>query len=136
MVTEVGNVFQQTLSAALTRAAPTGQIVVTPPFRGEKVPSRESEHPDLADFRELVRRRFQETLEYEQEAALLQIQRMATLRDRLLDVEDAGQPVRVWVKGAHLCEGILSAVGQDHVELGDTRRLIIPLTTIEMVELT
>jgi len=100
------------------------------------VVSKKSEHPDLADFQELVRRRFQETLEYEQEAALLQIQRMATLRDRLLDAEDAGQPIRVWVKGGHLCEGIPSAVGQDHVELGDTRRLIIPLATVEMIELT
>ncbi len=98
--------------------------------------SKESEHPDLVDFRELVRRRFQETLEYEQEAALLQIQRMATLRDRLLDAEDAGQPIRLWVQGGHLCEGIPFAVGQDHVELGDSRRVIIPFSTIEMVELT
>ena len=98
--------------------------------------SKESEHPDLLDFQELVRRRFQETLEYEQEAALIQIQRMATLRDRLLDAEDAGQPIRLWVQGGHLCEGIPSAVGQDHVELGDSRRVIIPFPTIEMIELT
>lgn len=75
-------------------------------------------------------------MEYEQEAALLQIQRMATLRDRLLDAEDAGRPVRVWVRGGHLCEGTPTSVGQDYLELGNTRRLVIPLSAVEMVELT
>jgi hypothetical protein len=96
---------------------------------------RETSHPDLAEFQELARKRFQRVLEYEQEAAFLQIQRMATLRDRLLDAEDAEQQIRIWVRGGHLCEGIPSAVGQDHVELGTTRRLIVPFSTIEMVEL-
>ena len=98
--------------------------------------SQESQHPDLAEFQELVKRRFQDALEYEQEAAYLQIRRMATLRDRLLDAEDAEQAVRIWVRGGHLCEGIPTAVGQDHVELGDSRRLLVPFRTVEMVELT
>lgn len=98
--------------------------------------SQESQHPDLAEFQELVNRRFQDALEYEQEAAFLQIRRMATLRDRLLDAEDAEQAVRIWVRGGHLCEGIPTAVGQDHVELGDSRRMLIPFRTVEMVELT
>lgn len=95
----------------------------------------ETPHPDLAEFQELASKRFQHVLDYEQEAAFLQMQRMATLRDRLLDAEDAGQQVRIWVRGGHLCEGIPTAVGQDHVELGGTRRVIIPFSTIEMVEL-
>lgn len=66
---------------------------------------------------------------------MLQIQRMATLRDRLLDAEDAGQSIRIWVRGGHLCEGVPAAVGQDHVEFGDARRLIVPFSNIEMVEL-
>ncbi len=97
---------------------------------------KEPEHPDLADFERLARQRFDEALEYEQEAAMLQIQRMATFRDRLLDAEDAERTIRLWVRGGHLCEGAPSAVGQDHVELGDARRLIIPFSAIEMVELT
>lgn len=98
--------------------------------------SRQPDHPDLADFEIMARRRFQEELEYEQEAAMLQIQRITTLRDRLLDADDADLTIRIWVQGGHLCEGIPSAVGQDHVELGDSPRLIIPLAAIEMVELT
>lgn len=97
--------------------------------------SNESEHPDLVDFQDMVRRRFQETLEYEQEAALLQIQRMSTLRDRLLDAEDGALLVRIWVRGGHLCEGTPAAVGQDHVELGNSRTMIIPFASIEMLEL-
>ena len=93
------------------------------------------EHPDLAEFENLAQRRFDAALEYKQEAAMLQIRRMATLRDRLLDEEDAAHSIRIWVRGGHLCEGIPSAVGRDHVELGDTHRLIVPFSTIEMVEL-
>ena len=42
------------------------------------------EHPDLAEFENLAQRRFDAALEYKQEAAMFQIRRMATLRDRLL----------------------------------------------------
>ncbi len=98
--------------------------------------SKEPEHPDLADFGRLARLRFDEGLEYEQEAAMLQIRRMATFRDRLLDAEDADLTIRVWVRGGHLCEGTPSTVGQEHVKLGDSCRLIIPFSAIEMVELT
>ncbi len=95
----------------------------------------EPEHPDLADFENLARRRFDEALEYEHDAATLQMRRMATLRDRLLDAEDAGRTVRIWVRGGHLCEGVPFAVTQDHVELGDSPRMIIPFRSMEMVEL-
>ena len=50
---------------------------------------------------------------------MLQVQRMSTLRDRLLDAEDAELTIRIWAQGGHLCEGTPLAVGQDHVELGD-----------------
>ena len=96
--------------------------------------SNPPEHPDLADFERLARRRFDEALEYEQEAAMLEVQRMSTLRDRLLDADDADLTIRIWAQGGHLCEGIPSAVGQDHVELGDSRQVIVPFSAIEMVE--
>ncbi|MDE0188092.1 MAG: hypothetical protein OXN80_03220 [bacterium] len=98
--------------------------------------SNQPEHPDLAQFERLARRRFDEVAEYEQEAAMLQVQRMSTLRDRLLDAEDAELTIRIWAQGGHLCEGTPFAVGQDHVELGDSRQLIIPFSAIEMVEFT
>ena len=96
--------------------------------------SNQPEHPDLAQFERLAWRRFDEAAEYEQEAAMLQVQRMSTLRDRLLDADDADLAVRIWVRGGHLCEGVPSTVGRDHVELRDTRRLIVPFSSIEMVE--
>lgn len=97
--------------------------------------SQDSGHPDLENFGRLARQMFDDALQYEQEAALLQIRRMGTLRDRLIDAEDAGLTVRIWVKGGHLCEGAPSVVGQDHVELGDRRPFLIPFSSIEMVEL-
>ena len=96
---------------------------------------KESEHPDLTNFGKLAKQLFDEALECEHEAALLQIRRMGTLRDRLLDAEDGELAVKIWVRGGHLCEGVPSAVGQDHVELGDVRPLLIPFSSIEMVEL-
>lgn len=96
---------------------------------------KKSEHPDLADFERLAKQRFDEALECEQEAAILQIRRLATLRDRLLDAEDAELTVKIWIRGGHLCEGVPSVVGQDHVEFGDVRPLLIPFSSIEMVEL-
>ena len=89
----------------------------------------------MENFDRLARQAFDEALHYEQEAALLQVRRMGTLRDRLMDAEDADLTVKIWVKGGHLCEGVPSAVGQDHVELGDHRALLIPFSSIEMVEL-
>ena len=97
--------------------------------------SNQPEHPDLAQFERIARRRFDEALEYEQEAAMLQVQRMSNLRDRLLDADDADLTIRIWVRGGHLCEGVPTTVGQDHVELGDSRQLIIPFSAIEMMEL-
>ncbi len=97
--------------------------------------SQDSGHPDLEKFGKLAGQMFDDALQYEQEAALLQIRRMGTLRDRLIDAEDAHLTVKIWVKGGHLCEGVPSVVGQDHVELGDRRPLLIPFFSIEMVEL-
>ena len=112
------------------------QIVQRHTFEVKEMASNQPEHPDLADFERMAQRRFDQALEYEQEAALLGIQRMGTLRDRLLDADDADLTIRIWVRGGHLCEGIPSAVGRDHVELGHSRRLIIPFSAIEMVEIT
>lgn len=103
--------------------------------RGEEMASREPEHPDLAQFGKLATQAFDEALACEHEAALMQIRRMGTLRDRLLDAEDAELTVKIWVRGGHLCEGVPSVVGQDHVELGDVHPLLIPFASIEMVEL-
>ena len=97
--------------------------------------SQESEHPDLANFGRLANQLFDEALECEHAAALLQVRRMGTLRDRLLDAEDAESSVKIWVRGGHLCEGVPSVVGQDHVELGEIRPLLVPFSSIEMVEL-
>ncbi len=96
--------------------------------------SNQPEHPDLAQFERLARMRFDEVAEYEQDAAMLEVQRLSTLRDRLLDADDADLTIRIWVRGGHLCEGVPSTVGQDHVELGDSRQLIVPFSAIEMVE--
>lgn len=97
---------------------------------------KEFEHPDLANFGKVAQQLFDEALECEHEAALLQIRRLGTLRDRLLDAEDAGSTVKIWVRGGHFCEGVPSVVGQDHVELGEIRPLLVPFSSIEMVELT
>ncbi len=110
------------------------QIVQTHTTEAENMKANQPEHPDLADFEKLARRRFDEAAEYEQEAAMLEVQRMSTLRDRLLDADDADLTIRIWVRGGHICEGTPSAVGLDHVELGDSRQLLIPLPAIEMVE--
>ena len=89
-----------------------------------------SDHPDIEAFSRAVDRRFDLVLEAEQEAAVVGLNRMATLRDRLIEWEDRCSDVTVTtVAGSHA--GRLAAVGIDHLVLvDDERRVVVRLADV------
>lgn len=91
------------------------------------------QHPDLAEIGHVLQGRLDHVLEAEQEAAAVLARRMSTIRDRLLDAEDAQASLRVITTGGHVAEGRLRAVGCDHLELtmnGDTT--VVALDCVEI----
>ena len=75
------------------------------------------QHPDLIEISRRLRLQLAQVLEAEQEAAAITLRRRSTIRDRLLDVEDRGEAVRIGcIDGLHRT-GRVGAVGVDHVVL-------------------
>ena len=64
-----------------------------------------------------MQRRLDRVLEAEQEAAAVLARRSATLRDRLLEAEDAGEMIHVRTAGGLSACGRLRTVATDHIEL-------------------
>jgi hypothetical protein len=91
-------------------------------------------HPDVEEIAETLERRLGEVLRLEQAAAAVEQRRLATLRDRLLDAEDGGDPLIVWLRSGWSCSGV-PLVGLDHVEICGGRRVIVALDEIVAVEL-
>lgn len=74
-------------------------------------------HPDLLDVERRIRRQFEMVLEAEQAAAVVRHRRRLDLRDRLIDVEEAGTVVALSTTDGQLWTGCVAAVGADHVVL-------------------
>src|SRR5665811_34606 len=87
-------------------------------------------HPELEELARLAERRFDLVLEAEHEAAMVSLNRVSTMHDRLLDLEDRRAEVTVTtVAGSHSVR--LTAVGLDHVILmGDDRRTFVRLDDV------
>jgi hypothetical protein len=74
------------------------------------------EHPDLVEIDRHIRNHLDRVLRAEQEAADLTRRRSATLRDRLIDLEERSETV---VVSHHAGEtaGVVENVGADHFDL-------------------
>lgn len=83
-------------------------------------------HPDLQRIGRSMRIRLDETLDAEQHAARSAARRRMTLRDRLLESEDRSERVVLSTSDGHVYQGVVEAVGIDHVVLldGDIDRYI------------
>lgn len=100
------------------------------------MPHSGDNHPDLIDIGRSLQRRLDRVLEAEQEAARVIARRSASLRDRLIDAEDAASVVTLHVRAGVAVSGTVAIVALDHVELHDgTRALLVPLETVMTVEL-
>lgn len=75
-------------------------------------------HPDLRALGRRLRVEMDETLRAEQYAARVSAQRRSTIRDRLLLAEDRAESLIVDATGGRSAEGVVLAVGADHVVLG------------------
>lgn len=94
------------------------------------------DHPDLVELDRRLGDRLDRILHAEQQAAGLLARRSATLRDRLVDAEDAGARVAVTCLGGRLIEGSLRVVASDHLEV-DTgaAAALVALDQIAVVEI-
>ena len=79
-------------------------------------------HPDLEQLGRTLRVRLDETLDAEQSAARSAALRRRTLRDRLIESEDRGEVVVLGASDGQVYNGIVSAVGVDHVVLRESGR--------------
>jgi ribosomal protein L18 len=68
-----------------------------------------------------MRDQFDETLDAEQHAARAAARRRTSLRDRLLESEDRSERVVVSTSDGHVYQGVVEAVGIDHVVIRDGR---------------
>jgi Protein of unknown function (DUF2642) len=93
-------------------------------------------HPDLIELDRRLGDRLDRILRAEQQAAGLLARRSATLRDRLVDAEDAGARVSVTCLGGRMVEGRLSVVASDHLEVDSgTAHVLVALDQIVVVEI-
>jgi hypothetical protein len=100
-------------------------------------PGPPAHHPDLVDLDRRLGDRLDRILRAEQQAAGLLARRSATLRDRLVDAEDAGARVSVTCLGGRIVEGRLSVVASDHLEVDSgTAQALVALDQIVVVEIT
>jgi len=76
------------------------------------------DHPDLADIDARLQRRYEAVLDAERAAAATYARRTATLRDRLLDAEDAAAPITVRTVDGATVSGTVHRVAADHVDIG------------------
>ncbi len=78
-------------------------------------------HPDLQRLGRSMRDQFDDTLDAEQHAARAAARRRTSLRDRLLESEDRSERVVVSTSDGHVYQGVVEAVGIDHVVIRDGR---------------
>ena len=92
------------------------------------------DHPDLQAMETRLQDRLDRILAAEQEAARVVARRGATLRDRLLDAEDAGQTATVRLRSGDLISGIVAVVAVDHIELHHGRvSILVSLADVSTV---
>jgi hypothetical protein len=104
-------------------------------MRGERIPNRPIDHPDLIDLSRSLREQMDRTLESEMSAARSAARRRRSLRDRLLDAEDAEQRVAVGTVSGEVLRGAVVAVGTDHFDLETSdRRSVVALSTVSWIE--
>lgn len=88
------------------------------------------EHPDLIEIDRHIRTHLDRVLRAEQEAANLSRRRAATLRDRLIDLEERSEAVVVSHRDGEIA-GVVENVGADHFDLVSARgSVIIPITVV------
>ena len=75
-----------------------------------------TEHPDLVEIDRSIRTHLDRVLRAEQEAADLTRRRAATLRDRLIDLEERADPVVVTTLSGDFA-GVIESVGADHTDI-------------------
>ena len=94
----------------------------------------EVDHPDLVEIGARMRRRFEAVLDAEREAAVIAARRAADLRSVLIDAEDQQRDVIVSVAGGTDLQGMLRAVGSDHIEVrGRAGSCLIVISAIRVV---
>jgi len=86
-------------------------------MRGEGTPAEPAHHPDLAELGRSLRARMDRTLDAEMSAARAAARRRRTMRDRLLDAEDASMSVTIRIVDGSMHRGTIEAVGVDHLDL-------------------
>ena len=84
----------------------------------------EQEHPDLIEIDRHIRTHLGRVLRAEQEAADLIRRRSATIRDRLIDLEERGESVVVSHREGEIA-GVVESVGADHFDLVSARGCVI-----------
>lgn len=94
------------------------------------------QHPDLADIGRRLRNRLEDTLDAELAAARASAARRRTLRDLLLEAEDAGQAIVTATIDGGAYAGRLEAVGADHLVLlrRDGGTVTIALDAVTAIE--
>ena len=91
------------------------------------------EHPDLIEIDRHIRTHLDRVLRAEQEAADLARRRSATLRDRLIDLEEGGESVIVSHREGEIA-GVIESVGADHFDLVSAHgSVIIPMAVVSGV---
>jgi hypothetical protein len=91
------------------------------------------DHPDLVEIDQHIRSHLDRVLRAEQLAADLVRRRLTTLRDRLIDLEEAAESVVVALPAGEIA-GVIDNVGTDHVELvSATGVALVPLSSISSV---
>ena len=90
----------------------------------------EQEHPDLVEIDRHIRTHLDRVLRAEQEAARLSRRRTASLRDRLIDLEEQGESVIVSHREGEIA-GVIDNVGSDHFDLVSAHGIvIIPISVV------
>ncbi|MEX2424434.1 MAG: hypothetical protein WD990_10685 [Acidimicrobiia bacterium] len=88
------------------------------------------EHPDLIEIDRHIRTHLDRVLRAEQEAADLSRRRSATVRDRLIDLEERSEAVVVTHREGEIA-GVIESVGADHFDLVSARgSVIIPISVV------
>lgn len=89
------------------------------------------DHPDMTEIGIRLQRRLDRILECEQDAADVLTRRRATIRDRLVDIEDQEGFVTVTTISGQVISGSVATVAVDHVELdGGTMSTMVALDQI------
>lgn len=94
-----------------------------------------AEHPDLVEIDRHIRTHLDRVLRAEQEAAELARRRSATIRDRLIDLEERGDTVILTVVDGELA-GVIDSVGADHADVMTSVGItLLPLASIAGIRL-